>query len=317
MASLEERFAALSFDDLNRFVADRQEENLHVEFKTVADAALSNADDRRNLARAVSGFANSEGGLVVWGVVARKDGQGVDCAESLKPIPNVARLLSRLNELTGDATSPTVPGVQHRIVGELDDGAGYAITMVPVSDTGPHMAKLSVDQYFKRAGDSFLKMEHFDIADMFGRRPKPALHFRFDVYQDGLIGTIDHPVTQMYRAVGSLENVGRGSAVAPYLAVDVRAPYQVSAYGVDGNGNFGLPRLVSAGSFSRFGASANVVLHPGVTIEVFSVRGKFDVTDPKLEPIQIDYAFAATDVALTTGTAEVLPAAILAGTGRA
>jgi hypothetical protein len=37
------------------------------------------------------------------------------------------------------------------------------------------MAKLGEDRYYKRSGDSFYRMEHFDLEDMFGRRQKPIL----------------------------------------------------------------------------------------------------------------------------------------------
>jgi hypothetical protein len=37
------------------------------------------------------------------------------------------------------------------------------------------MAKLGEQRYFKRSGDSFYRMEHFDLEDMFGRRQKPSL----------------------------------------------------------------------------------------------------------------------------------------------
>jgi hypothetical protein len=37
------------------------------------------------------------------------------------------------------------------------------------------MAKLGEHRYYKRSGDSFYKMEHFDLEDMFGRRQKAKL----------------------------------------------------------------------------------------------------------------------------------------------
>lgn len=83
-------------------------ENLHLDFKTLASSHLRSADDKHNFAKALSGFANSDGGIVVWGVDARKDAQGVDCAQQLKPIAEVAVLVPRLNSLTSDLVSPSV-----------------------------------------------------------------------------------------------------------------------------------------------------------------------------------------------------------------
>ena len=60
---LRERFEAMDLAAIEHFIADRQEENLHLEFKT-ADPRLTR-NDRRNFAEAISGFANSDGGLIV------------------------------------------------------------------------------------------------------------------------------------------------------------------------------------------------------------------------------------------------------------
>jgi predicted HTH transcriptional regulator len=176
-ADLKERFLALSGEDLQRFVSDQQEENLHLDFKNLSDGDIKSGDDKHNFAKALSGFANSDGGIVVWGVDARKDEVGVDCAQQLSPIANVAALLPRLNSLTSDLVSPSVEGVEHRVLLTQPDGRGCAATIIPRSDSGPHMAKAGLDRYYKRSGDSFLKMEHFEVADMFGRRPNPdSLH---------------------------------------------------------------------------------------------------------------------------------------------
>jgi hypothetical protein len=42
------------------------------------------------------------------------------------------------------------------------------------------MAKFGDDRYYKRSGDSFYRMEHFDLEDMFGRRQKPNLGFEIE-----------------------------------------------------------------------------------------------------------------------------------------
>ena len=44
------------------------------------------------------------------------------------------------------------------------------------------MAKLGENRYYKRSGDSFYQMEHFDLEDMFGRRRKPKLKMSSDSY---------------------------------------------------------------------------------------------------------------------------------------
>ena len=46
-----------------------REENLYLDFKKAADGkGPATKPDRKNLSKALSGFANSEGGVIVWGV---------------------------------------------------------------------------------------------------------------------------------------------------------------------------------------------------------------------------------------------------------
>jgi hypothetical protein len=173
--SLTETFDNLGAHEIAEFIRLRQEENLHLDFKTVANANLRGADDKRNLAKCLSGFANSSGGIIVWGIDARKNAQGVDCASSAAEIAPLKLFLSRLNELTGEAVSPIIDGVRHKIIESTQD-SGFGVTHVPESISGPYMAKLGEDRYYKRSGDSFYRMEHFDLEDMFGRRQKPHLN---------------------------------------------------------------------------------------------------------------------------------------------
>jgi Putative DNA-binding domain len=165
--------------EINRFITSAQEENLHLDFKAVNDANIRNKDDRRNLAKCLSGFSNSDGGIIVWGIDARKNAQGINGASTRKEITPIKLFVSRLNELTGQAISPTFEGIVHKAI-EVGDDSGFAATLVPESDSGPHMAKLGEDRYYKRSGDSFYRMEHFDLEDMFGRRQKPRLAIILD-----------------------------------------------------------------------------------------------------------------------------------------
>ncbi len=181
--TLAETFDQLDWEAIESYVKLGQEENLHLDFKTVKNADMTATDDRRNLARSISGFANSNGGIIVCGVDARKNAEGVDCASGVAEISKPALMVSRLNTLTGDATSPIVDGIRHKAITNPKTSAGVVVTLVPETDSGPYMAKLGEQRYFKRSGDSFYQMEHFDLEDMFGRRQKPSLEI---VLEEGM-----------------------------------------------------------------------------------------------------------------------------------
>jgi hypothetical protein len=217
----------------------------------------------------------------------------VDCAIALQEIPHVALLLTRLNELDGLAVNHIVDGVRHRIIPATAAGdGGYAVTLVPESDGGPHMAKMSEDRYYKRSGHRRYRMEHFDIADMFGRRARPKLELT------------THPRSNGSEILFGLKNTGRGTARAPYLAISCPPPFRRSHYGVDGNGQEGI-RMFTADSPAppwRYPASADFVIHPGVALEIGCLTRLHNITPVAPEGVVITYGIACEGMQLTEGT---------------
>ena len=185
--TLAETFDDLDWDKVMSLINDHQEEHLQLDFKTI-NAAITSGDDKRQVARCISGFANSSGGIMIWGVVAKKNEDGVDCANSAAEIFNTALLVSRLNTLTGEVVSPSVDGVRHRALTKLGSSSGFVATLIPESGAPPHMARVGDQRYYKRSGDSFYRMEHFDLQDMFGRRQKPQIELLAErgVVKDGV-----------------------------------------------------------------------------------------------------------------------------------
>lgn len=284
-----EMFDALSLAEIESFVG--KEETLHLEFKTVNKSDLSHRDDRKIFSIAVSGFGNSDGGVIVWGVDAHKT-DGIDCGQSLKPIKDIALFVSRLTELTGESVLPRIDGIRHRMFA-LPDKSGFAASLIPVSDGGPHMAKLGENRYYKRSGTSFYPMEHFDIADMFGKRKTPKLSVTYR--QQGFGSDV--------KIILGLRNDGRGSARAPYLAFSTKPPFKRDEFGLDGNRNEGMRRLPFIGSELpfRYGEGASVVIHPGITHEVAVVSlGLFPKPGPTHDA-ELEYVFCAEDLPLERG----------------
>jgi len=164
------------------------------------------------------------------------------------------------------------------------------------------MAKLGENRYYKRSGDSFYRMEHFDIEDMFGKRRKPKLElYAFVKGQKNLTNIV----------IG-IKNNGRGTAKAPYLAFSAPEPFVLSIYGVDGNGNEGLPRLFVdevdlKHKKHRFGGSPDFVIHPNTTLLVASLFLEIP-TLPSInlpQSVTIDYTIAAEDCRMLEGALEV------------
>ncbi|KAA3639078.1 MAG: ATP-binding protein [Armatimonadetes bacterium] len=281
--TLRDEFLAIDLAVIEGLVADRRQEDLHLEFKLLRNAPKVTREDRKNLAVSVSGFANSDGGIVIWGLDARPDDDGVDAACALMPIRKPAVVCSRFQELTGQCVSPVVDGVEHRVEKSVtgtgsDEDSGYIVTLVPRSESGPHMAKLGEDRYFKRSGSGFYKMEHFDLEDMFGRRPKPRLSLTTRVVKAGGRSGGGGPTVHRYDIILGLANAGHAVARFPYLKVSVvdgKHRLKPQDYGGERDG---LPRRESVrglGLPTVFAGGVGDVIHPGNEIHIARIEGSF------------------------------------------
>lgn len=294
-----ELFDALDLRSIRGFLETGREEDLHLEFKTVSVQPF-NKDDKKNYAKALSGFANSDGGIVVWGVDARKNPDGVDVASKTSPIGKLAKFVSDLNSLTGEFVSPIVNGVLHKKILE-GQNTGYAASLIPASDIGPHMARAGENRYYKRSGDSFYVMEHFDLEDMFGRRAKPHL-----------VPWVEGPSFTDFRDairvefIVSLRNTGRGVAKFPYIALEIDAPFEVSEYGLDGNIHHGLPRLPQPPTtrVQAFGGSSDIIVYPDSELAITIIRAQTKA-GTALPGLRIQYRIGCEGVQMKTGVLEV------------
>ena len=91
------------------FISQPVTEELFLDYKRSADNGAGktlNNKDRANLAKAISGFGNSEGGVILWGVDCRNDPVLGDIPSSAMQIHNPMRFKSWLEQATSPPYSP-------------------------------------------------------------------------------------------------------------------------------------------------------------------------------------------------------------------
>lgn len=164
---------------LKQTVKNKQEEGLYLEFKQKRDRRnpILHEDDKKNFADGLSQFANSDGGVQIWGVKTKRSPN--DRATELKPITQVEVFANNLMNYLKDAVIPSVDNVV--IVPIFENKrlqTGYVKILIPASDKTPHRS-MATREYYKRNMNGKYPLEHFDLEDMFGRRQKPYLRLLF------------------------------------------------------------------------------------------------------------------------------------------
>ncbi len=277
---------------IDRWIAAKLGEDLHLDCKRKANAQSPDLElsDKKSLAATISAFANSEGGLLLWGVDAREV-DGVDCLIGKYPIPSVTAFKSNIEHAIADLISPPVPGLEIvEIPNTADATSGYLAIMVPLSERRPHIARHKGERaFYFRNGHKSEMMEVFQVRDQMLRRTIPKLEFDIDVrvaHED-----MDYSARQFSLVSVALELVLRNNS-----EVSARYPYIVfrfdrGRYVSMGNqyrqfAEIGIvaeplgpvlarPITVDHRSMSQdieFAGTAECCIHPGATLRVASIK---------------------------------------------
>ena len=290
---------------IEKLVADQLNENVELEFKTKSDPTNGqfNNDDKKNLAKELSAFSNSMGGLLIWEVVAEKDADGIDRAVRTARISEIDRFKADTLSLLGELLVPKNEDIHVEAAHSADgSGAGYLIVYVGRSERRPHRSEArNQKQYFKRAGDSSYPMEHFDIEDAFNRVAAPELSIQWEVERR------DHIRKEWpWRVLLFLSNSSRRSARFPYLDLSNVLGGRVAQHNLAVQLIHGLPAK-QVGRWITFAGGSDDVVHPGqkllmTAIQFYLVQTRENEWQRSTQaPISFEYRFGALDCRMRQG----------------
>jgi hypothetical protein len=163
-------------EGLDAMILEQRQESQYLDFKTASkQAAPLEHEDRKNFAKTAGSFANSDGGVIVWGVKTAPNA-GFDTASKLEPIAKVEIFKTELENQLSQMLQPC-PKIEHSIIQSPScPDAGYVITCVPYYDGLPiRSITRGGSDFHIRVGDRSMPMPTGILADRFGRRPLPKL----------------------------------------------------------------------------------------------------------------------------------------------
>ncbi len=300
---LKQYFDIIDINEINRCIAEKQEEHLTLEFKTVNHPDYNNENkgfDKKNISKIISGFANSTGGIVIWGIEAKTNTEGQDVAKAKRPIKELTKFLNLLNRLEGQAVTPTVTGIEHKKI-VISDDTGFIKSFIPQSDSAPHMANFSEKHYYKRSGDSFYQCEHYDIIDMISRKRSPRLKVSVRVIQKEM----RHQSIYRWQVVVSVINEGTNIAKYPYLALNFSLGFVKDGFGIDGNKGTGLAYVRNNLNYQHnYSGGIDRPIFPSAMVDVdkFYIECPIDSNPPHLI---LDYIVTAEDCESSKGKLEI------------
>lgn len=122
-------------------------------------------DLKKKWAEYLSAFANTEGGLFIWGI----QGTGNDTPGKVVPVQSLDGLQAILTKQIHQANDPPVQGVQYLQIETDGKDKGVLVCFVPLSPYRPHRKEYPALEkcYYYRAGESCKVIPHTMLQQMF------------------------------------------------------------------------------------------------------------------------------------------------------
>jgi len=199
-------------------IAEGVEENLSLDYKG-ADALAKTDGKKIEIIKDVSSFANSSGGVLIYGIAESEQDSRKHLPERLDPVKRSDISKEWLDQVI-QSIQPRIEGVViHPVtISEAENTVCYVVE-VPQSHTA-HMAR--DHRYHKRHNFTTAQMEDYEVRDVMNRKTHPKIR---------AFVRINHPIV-VHKTEGTivvkLENYGR--VLARHVMVELEVPINLNGY---------------------------------------------------------------------------------------
>lgn len=156
-----------SIDDIYNLISNEVEENIHLDYKEAR--ALGKEDPKKTeITKDVSAFANSDGGVIVYGI-----SEASHKPKAISPIDGKTFTKEWLENVI-QQIQPRIDGIKIfpiRVDGNIEKS--IYVVQIPRSANAPHMAK--DHRYYKRFNFESVPMEDYEVKDAYNRVTTPNL----------------------------------------------------------------------------------------------------------------------------------------------
>lgn len=167
-----------NFNKIKEYIENGVEENLHLDYKS-AESLGKSEGKKKEISKDVSAFANSAGGLIIYGVSEYNDRERSHLPEKSNPVNRKEFSKEWLEQVINSNISPRIKDIKITPIQneEMKDNEVIYVVEIPQSYTA-HQAKDK--RYYKRYNFESIAMEDYEIKDIINRSNKADIKITFE-----------------------------------------------------------------------------------------------------------------------------------------
>lgn len=201
---------------IEELISTGVEENINLDYKA-ADALGKTDGKKAEISKDVSAFANSAGGVIIYGVQEFNDPAKRHLPEKINAIDRAAFTKEWLEQVINTNMSPKINGLKIYpvAVGAAANNEVVYVVEIPQSNTA-HQAKDK--RYYRRFNFESVQMDDYEIKDIINRANKTDIVISFETYH-GKKWFRKYAETDNVKITASIWAYNNGNKVAQYLQV--------------------------------------------------------------------------------------------------
>lgn len=168
-------------EKISNLIRDEIEENLNLEYKS-AEALVKSEIKKKEISKDVSALANSDGGIIIYGIAEYNEPKKSHLPEKIDPINRKEFPKEWVEQILNTNIFPRIPNllITPVKIQKSNELVIYVIE-VPKSNTA-HQA--FDKRYYKRYNFESIPMYDYEIKDILNRAQLPILRLEFEIIQE-------------------------------------------------------------------------------------------------------------------------------------
>jgi hypothetical protein len=222
--------------DLENLILNQIEENIGLDYKS-AESLGKSVGKKKELSKDVSAFANSNGGIIIYGIKEFDELEKRHLPEKIDPVNRTEYSKEWLEQVINSNISPRIDGINITSISLNETDEVAYLVDIPKSYTAHQSSDF---RYYKRFNFESVAMHDYEVKDVMNRNKTPKIELIFELEKftyevKPAIGQMSFPINQdvkeqkKYSTINTLNIFGKniGGVFADYVNCFIEVPVSI------------------------------------------------------------------------------------------